>query len=180
MKAMYSCGVCGTSRGPGENCRPCANRRNAAYKLRHKEKVRAERAAYKKEKWAAGRAARATLRAAKKATLRLRRAAAKKKWKALHPGAVNANTAKRFASKMRAMPAWANQFFIEEAYDLARRREAATGIEWHVDHIVPLRSAVVCGLHVENNLRVIPATSNMAKGNRHWPDMPDCATQEAA
>ncbi|CAB5178539.1 hypothetical protein UFOVP158_10 [uncultured Caudovirales phage] len=29
-----------------------------------------------------------------------------------------------------------------------------------------------CGLHVENNLQVIPAESNIKKGNHFWPDMP--------
>lgn len=75
----------------------------------------------------------------------------------------------------KATPKWANQFFIEEIYDLAARRTAikAGGIErWSVDHIVPIISKIVCGLHVENNLRVIPASENSVKGNRFWPDMP--------
>jgi hypothetical protein len=72
---------------------------------------------------------------------------------------------------LRATPAWANHFFIEEAYDLAQRRTKSTGIKWHVDHIVPLRSKRVCGLHVENNLQVIPARTNLEKGNRVWPSM---------
>lgn len=171
MRPMNHCGVCGTSRRPREHCRPCANRRNAAYKERHKQRVRAARAAYKKEKWAAGKAERAARRAARKATLQTRRLSAKKAWKVRNPGAVNASTAKRFASKLRATPTWANLFFIEEAYDLAQMRTKVTGFKWHVDHVVPLRSSKVCGLHVENNLRVIPATHNISKSNRYWPDM---------
>ena len=83
--------------------------------------------------------------------------------------------AKRRATKLRSTPVWANRFFIEEAYDLAKRRtELKTGgHKWHVDHIVPLKSDLVCGLHVENNLRVIPAFLNASKGNRIWPDMPE-------
>ena len=81
----------------------------------------------------------------------------------------------RKARLLSATPSWGNKFFMEEAYDLAKRRSALkTGghSEWHVDHIVPLKSDLVCGLHVEHNLRVVPALHNLAKGNRHWPDMP--------
>ena len=84
------------------------------------------------------------------------------------------NVARR-AAKLNATPVWANQFFIEEAYDLAQRRTKMKcgGIDkWHVDHIVPLKSPIVCGLHVEHNLQVIPGVENIRKGNRHWPDMP--------
>lgn len=80
----------------------------------------------------------------------------------------------RRAKKLQATPPWANQFFIEEIYDLAKRRTRLMtgGHKWHVDHIVPLKSDLVCGLHVHNNLRVIPGVLNASKGNRHWPDMP--------
>lgn len=53
----------------------------------------------------------------------------------------------------------------QAAYHLARLRTQATGVKHHVDHIIPLQSDVVCGLHVENNLRVIPATMNIRKSN---------------
>lgn len=86
---------------------------------------------------------------------------------------ISARNAARERAKLGATPAWGNQFFIEEAYDLARLRSRVLGYKWHVDHIVPLRSKIVCGLHVENNLRVIPAVDNMLKGNRSWPDMPN-------
>lgn len=71
-----------------------------------------------------------------------------------------------------ATPSWANHFFISEAYQLAALRTALTGIKWHVDHIVPLRSKRVCGLHVEKNLQVIPGIQNQEKNNSYWPDMP--------
>ena len=84
-----------------------------------------------------------------------------------------AKSRKRHASKLNAVPAWMNPFFVEEIYDLARLRTKATGIKWHVDHIVPLQSKLVCGLHWEGNMQVIPAFVNIQKKNYYWPDMPD-------
>lgn len=78
----------------------------------------------------------------------------------------------RRAAHDMAKPKWANEFFIEEIYDLAKRRTKVLGYPWHVDHIVPIQSPIVCGLHVEHNLRVITWMENQRKGNRHWPDMP--------
>lgn len=93
-------------------------------------------------------------------------------WQRKNAAYCAASRAERRAMELKATPAWANDFFIAEAYHLARLRSQATGYQWHVDHIVPLKSPLVCGLHVEHNLQVIPASVNVSKKNRHWPDMP--------
>lgn len=77
----------------------------------------------------------------------------------------SANRAKR---KQRVV-SWDKEFtdFVTiEAYDLAKLRNKVTGIKWHVDHVIPLCGKSVCGLHVWNNLKVIPASENLRKGNR--------------
>lgn len=99
-----------------------------------------------------------------------------KRWRDRNPGKIMAVVRRYQAKKLHATPKWANQFFIEEAYDLAARRSAIKcgGIaKWQVDHIVPLQHKLVCGLHVEHNLQVIPAMQNQKKNNRYWPDMPE-------
>lgn len=74
--------------------------------------------------------------------------------------------AKRKATKLRATPPWANLTAIAARYAEARNLSEKTGVRYHVDHIVPLKNPIVCGLHVEWNLQVILATENMKKGNR--------------
>lgn len=74
------------------------------------------------------------------------------------------------AAMRQAMPPWADTARIQSVYDLAHELTQSTGVKHHVDHIVPLISKRVCGLHVPANLRVVPATENLRKGNRWWPD----------
>lgn len=81
----------------------------------------------------------------------------------------NAIAAKRRASKKNATSAWASLEAIKGMYQLAAIFNR-TGINLHVDHIVPLQSDLVCGLHCESNLQLMPASDNISKGNRHWPD----------
>lgn len=80
----------------------------------------------------------------------------------------------REARKILATPLWADRTQIESVYEQAKKLEEQTGIKYHVDHVVPLRSPLVCGLHVETNLQILTATENISKGNRVWPDMPIC------
>lgn len=80
---------------------------------------------------------------------------------------------RRNASKRNATPKWANQELIAKLYAEAAVMTAKTGVTFHVDHIVPMQSKIVCGLHCESNLRVIPGKDNQSKGNRYWPDCPD-------
>lgn len=96
-------------------------------------------------------------------------------WSKNNPARANQINANRRAAKLRATPSWAEseleQLVISEAYRLAQLRTQMTSGAWHVDHIVPLRSDRVCGLHCAANLQVIPASVNQSKNNLVWPDM---------
>jgi hypothetical protein len=95
-----------------------------------------------------------------------------KAWALKNRHKINEKKRRREATKCQASPNWRNSFFIEEIYDLARLRTEMLGIQHHVDHIVPLHSNTVCGLHVEFNLRVITARENIIKSNAVWENMP--------
>lgn len=66
----------------------------------------------------------------------------------------------------QATPKWACIFFIEEAYELAQLRSKMFNFQWEVDHMVPIKNELVCGLHVEHNLQVVPAVWNKRKSNK--------------
>lgn len=64
-----------------------------------------------------------------------------------------------------AKPRWADCEKISEVYRRRRQIVSDTGVDHDVDHIVPIVSRVVCGLHCEQNLRVIPSSENRSKSN---------------
>ena len=57
------------------------------------------------------------------------------------------------------MPAWANKEKIAALYKEAKEKGLT------VDHIVPLSSRLVCGLHCEQNMQLLSAEDNRKKGN---------------
>lgn len=95
--------------------------------------------------------------------------ASARKYASEHPEWKAAQCAKRRARKLNATPGWVDEdelFLIEEAYHLASSRTKLTGIKWDVDHVVPLQSKRVCGLHTVFNLQVVPSSYNYRKHNK--------------
>jgi 5-methylcytosine-specific restriction endonuclease McrA len=54
---------------------------------------------------------------------------------------------------------------IYRIYKLCKEVSVRTGVEHHVDHIVPIRHPLVCGLHLSWNLQIIPKKDNLSKNN---------------
>lgn len=60
---------------------------------------------------------------------------------------------------------------IRQMYITARQLTKTTGERYVVDHIVPLISDEVCGLHLPWNLRVITQEENLKKSNKLVDDL---------
>lgn len=91
---------------------------------------------------------------------------ARNEYKRAHPEKFAAAQAKRRLVVKQQCPIWADVEKIKAVYAEAARLTAQTGIQHHVDHEIPLRGVLVSGLHVETNLRAIPAVDNMRKHNK--------------
>jgi len=125
-----------------------ARRRASKYAKRHGEKLAA-----------LARLGRAT-EPPEKRVARLQRAREKaREWRKANPRHHLALTNAHKARIKRCTPPWVDKRQIVEVY-----KNCPEG--HHVDHIVPLRGAVVSGLHVPWNLQYLPARENIQKSNR--------------
>lgn len=91
------------------------------------------------------------------------------KWARNNKAAKNTITRRRQIAKIKRTPIWADHERIRAVYAEAVRMTDETGIPHEVDHILPLQGKTVCGLHVENNLRVVPQSINRSKQNKVEP-----------
>jgi 5-methylcytosine-specific restriction endonuclease McrA len=193
---MKTCSKCGVEKELGEfyaraespdgrrtDCKQCNNSRKKGWNKAHPEKAYAHA-----RKWVKANPDRCAAYHTKYRTAHLpyyaalmaawysrhpgARSASVSKWAKKYPARHNAQGARYKALKLQATPCWVDHTRIQDLYDLAQVRTKRLGHQWQVDHVVPLKNPLVCGLHCEQNLQVIPASKNAAKGNRWWPDMP--------
>ena len=90
-------------------------------------------------------------------------------WKENNKTQVLADNKVRRRKHRDATPPWLTRkqkSEIRQLYQIAITMTQTTGEQYVVDHIVPLRSHEVCGLHVPWNLRVITQEENLKKSNK--------------
>ena len=91
-------------------------------------------------------------------------------WRAANKDLVTADNRNRKRRHREATPPWvtlAQRNEMRALYRVAMQLTRTTGVPYVVDHIVPLRSPVVCGLHVPWNLQVMTRDDNLKKSNKH-------------
>jgi hypothetical protein len=153
---MKSCNICHQSKDPADfpvrrksldglsyTCRLCARERTARWKQAHPHAHAAwyqENREHKRKYFAA--------------------------WRAENTERCRENVARQYAMRFHAAPMWADPTAMRGIYQEAARLMRETGIRHDVDHIVPLRSPLVCGLHVPANLQILTSTENKKKANR--------------
>lgn len=93
-----------------------------------------------------------------------------REWNSKNKDVKAALSAKRRSAKLNRTPKWLTADDIEHMqalYSVAAMIQRESGVEYHIDHIIPLQGKFVSGLHVPDNLRVIPAVDNLKKSNKH-------------
>lgn len=66
----------------------------------------------------------------------------------------------RLKLERRATPDWADRQVLKDIY------VEAEYMQMHVDHIIPLKGKLVCGLHVPENLQLLSPEANRRKSNK--------------
>jgi hypothetical protein len=165
------CNVCKTEkpvsefhkRGNGYKhaCKPCRKKQSAANYEAKKEYILARNKAWKKanpEKF----------RKISNDWTDRNRDKARRYWRESnkrHKARCTANAVKYVATKIKATPSWIDNDLVKDMY------KEAEYFQMEVDHIVPLRSKYVCGLHWEGNLQLLSREDNRKKSNRLWENM---------
>ena len=129
------------------HCKPCVKSYNAKYHAENPEKHKVRTAKYRAENPEKERAKKA-------------------KWHSEHPAMRKAGIARYRATKLQQSPSWACDAAIQSVYSYAQLIQNLTGVKIHVDHIVPLQGETARGLHVADNLQILPAVLNLSKSNK--------------
>ncbi len=82
------------------------------------------------------------------------------RWRKEHPLRVKLHKAARRARVRTATPPWADKQAIRDVY------LEAEYMHLHVDHVIPLKHPLVCGLHVWDNLQLLSRSENARKSNK--------------
>lgn len=135
--------------------------RNTLYRQRHKDNIYQRQKKWREENREADRAAKLKHYLAHKERYA---EYAKRYWRE-HQEQKQVHTNARRSRFKFCTPSWADRVAIRAIYRQAKK------LGMSVDHIVPIQSDRVCGLHYPPNLQILLLAENIAKLNRSWPNM---------
>jgi hypothetical protein len=140
-------------------CKSCRNSASASYRKEKGSELNEKRKGYQVK-----------YREENREKIKARRKRYDARFRAENKSARVAVSVKYKAAKLQRTASWANDQLIAAYYKEAKRLEKLTGIQFHVDHIIPLQGELVSGLHVETNLQLLPAHENRGKSNSFDPE----------
>lgn len=141
------------------------------YRLAHLDEERRKKAEWSKRQWIENREHISRRASEYHFRNQDKRASRYKEWYKNNKSIAHAAAVKRHTLKKKALPAWANLEKIKDIYRDRQLLSEMTGVLHHVDHIIPLQGKLVSGLHVEYNLRIIPASENLSKNNQFLEEL---------
>jgi len=89
-----------------------------------------------------------------------------RKWRINNLDIMNAHCSAARAKRIKRYVDWADSQYIKDLYRNAKEASKIFGIDYEVDHVIPLQGKYVSGLHVEDNLQILPSFENRTKSNK--------------
>lgn len=170
-----------TKDGLHSYCKECISSRGKEYRLRNREAVKE-----RKKKYANSEAGKKTKRESylrnientreydrfrfqrDKEKIYKRRKKYMPGYRLRNPGLAAAYSSlyRGLKNKASAILTKAMKLEIKKIHRKCKLKFKETGIEHHVDHIIPIKNDLVCGLHVPWNLQIITGSENQSKLNK--------------
>lgn len=160
------------SSGLKSECRACHNKSNKLWREANKDKS----ALYIKEWRKVNHEKTLAYKTEYRVNNKEKVAAYAKQWEIANKEKRYAQVAGYRASRLNQTPIWSDPLAIEKIYKdcieinlAARTAGCPPYIQYEVDHIIPLQSKLVSGLHTHTNLRIILRSENRKKHNSFIP-----------